>query len=108
MRYLVEFAASVNLDIKEITGSIAEFDSKEKALYVHDRLNEVIESLATFPERGSRPRELMELGNREYRQVFFKPYRVIYAVEKKRVLVHMVVDGRRDMQTLLARELLGR
>lgn len=108
MRYLIEFAAGVNLDIEEITGYIAESDSKAKALYVLDRLNEVIESLATFPERGSRPRELMELGIREYRQVFFKPYRVIYTVEKKRVMVHLVVDGRRDMRTLLARELLGR
>ena len=108
MRYLVEFAAGVALDIEEITAYIAEFDSKAKALHVHDRLNNVIGSLATFPERGSRPRELIELGIREYRQVFFKPYRVIYTVEEKRVLVHMVVDGRRDMQTLLARELLGR
>jgi toxin ParE1/3/4 len=44
---------------------------------------------------------------RDYRQTFFKPYRVIYRVEGQRVYAYLIADGRRDMQSLLARRLLG-
>lgn len=70
------------------------------------RLLEVTENLAASPERGSKPKELQTPGIREYRQVFFKPYRVIYRVMDKRVVIYLTADGRRDMQTLLVRRLL--
>jgi len=50
---------------------------------------------------------LLELGIRDYRQTFFKPYRIIYRVEGRRVYVYLIADGRRDMRTLLERRLLG-
>ena len=68
---------------------------------------EVAESLSSYPERGSYPRELLALGIREYRQSFFKPYRIIYRVIGKQAIVYVIADGRRDMQALLGRRLLG-
>ncbi len=59
--------------------------------------------LSSFPERGSHPKELPALGIREYRQTCFKPYRMVYRLVEKRVYVYLIADGRRDMQTLLAR-----
>ena len=56
---------------------------------------------------GSYPKELAVLGIKEYRQTWFKPYRVVYRVVGDRVLVYLITDGRRDMQLLLARRLLG-
>jgi toxin ParE1/3/4 len=73
---------------------------------VLDRLLEVTEALSTNPERGSVPKELRSLGIKDYRQSFFKPYRVIYRVLDRRVVVYVIADGRRDMQNLLARRLL--
>ncbi len=70
------------------------------------RVLEVVENLATFPERGTHPKELLVLGIREYRQTFFKPYRVIYRVIGKRVYIYLIADGRRDMQSLMSRRLL--
>jgi len=67
----------------------------------------IVESLSKFPERGSYPKELVSLGIKEYRQTFFKPYRVIYRISETRVIIYMIADGRRDMQTVLARRLLG-
>ncbi len=101
---LTEDAAS---DLEELYGYIAEHDAPAKAEHVLDRIGKVLETLATFPERGSYPRELLALGIREYRQTFFKPYRVIYRVIGARVYVYLIVDGRRDMQALLQRRLLG-
>jgi toxin ParE1/3/4 len=60
-----------------------------------------------FPERGSYPKELVSLGIKEYRQTFFKPYRVIYRATGSQVIIYLIADGRRDMQSVLARRLLG-
>ena len=86
---------------------IAEFDCVANANYVLDELMDVVESLSNFPERGSYPKELVALGIKEYRQTFFKPYRVIYRVAGGQVIIYLIADGRRDMQSVLARRLLG-
>lgn len=75
--------------------------------YVLDGLTEVAESLSNFPGRGSHPQELLALGMREFLQSLFKPYRVIYRVIGKQVIIYVIADGRRDMQSLLLRRLLG-
>lgn len=94
-------------DLESIHDYIAEFDSVANANHVLDRLMEVVDGLAQFPERGSYPKELVALGIKEYRQTAFKPYRVIYRVIGSRVVIYLIVDGRRDMQSVLARRLLG-
>lgn len=106
-RYAVFLTAGAEQDLESIYEYIAEFDSPGNANHVLDRLTKAVEALATFPERGSHPKELLALGIREYRQTFFKPYRVIYRVIDRRVHVYLIADGRRDMQALLARRLLG-
>jgi toxin ParE1/3/4 len=106
MRFEVLLTEDAGSDLEELYDYIAEHDAPSKADYVVDRIA-VMETLATFPERGSYPKELLALGIREYRQTFFKPYRVIYRVIGERVYVYLIVDGRRDMQALLQRRLLG-
>ncbi len=107
MRYKVLLTAGAESDLEDLHSYIAEYDSPNSADYVLDRLMEVAKSLAAFPERGSHPQELLALGIREYRQSFFKPYRVIYRVIGKRVIIYVIADGRRDMQSLLSRRLLS-
>lgn len=77
------------------------------ANHVLDELLAVAESLSKYPERGSYLKELVSLGIKEYRQTFFKPSRVIYRITGDHVVVYLIADGRRDMQPLLVRRLLG-
>ena len=42
-----------------------------------------------------------------WNKVHSKPYRVIYRVIGKQVIIYLIADGRRDMQSLLSRRLLG-
>lgn len=105
--YTVPLTEGAEQDLEALYDYIAEFDCPENANRVLDQLLTVVDSLATLPERGSYPRELLALGIREYRQVMFKPYRVIYRVLGARVVIYLIADGRRDMQSLLARRLLG-
>jgi toxin ParE1/3/4 len=108
MRYEVFLTEGANRDLESIHDYIARFDTPSNADYVLDRLLETVETLATFSERGSYPAELLGLGIRDYRQTFFKPYRLIYRVVKQHVYIYLIADGRRDMQSLLAQRLLGR
>lgn len=106
-RFEVLLTGDAGSDLEALYDYIAAHDSAAKAEYVLDRIEKVIDELATLPERGSHPKELLALGVRDYRQAFFKPYRVIYRVIDDRVYVYLIVDGRRDMQALLQRRLLG-
>ena len=63
-------------------------------------------SLSEHPQRGSYPKELLDIGIREFREVFFKPYRIIYRMTESDVYVLVIADGRRDMRALLERRLL--
>ncbi len=94
-------------DLEAIHDYISEFDCVASANCVLDSLLDVVESLSKFPQRGSYPRELVGLGIKEYRQTFFKPYRVIYRVTGNQVIINLIADGRRAMQSVLARRLLG-
>lgn len=107
MRCLVLLTVDAERDLEDIYDYIAEHDSPRAADHVLDRLLEVTESLATDPKRGSLPKELKSLGIQEYRQAFFKPYRLIYRVIDKRVIIYLIADGRREMQSLLARRFLS-
>ncbi|MFP5462696.1 MAG: type II toxin-antitoxin system RelE/ParE family toxin [Gammaproteobacteria bacterium] len=106
-RYEVLLTRGAEQDLESIHDHISEFDSAANASQVLDRLMKVVEGLAQFPERGSYPRELVALGIKEYRQTAFKPYRVIYRVLGDQVVIYLIVDVRRNMQSVLARRLLG-
>ncbi|MCX7093341.1 MAG: type II toxin-antitoxin system RelE/ParE family toxin [Methylobacter sp.] len=69
-------------------------------------LEAAVNNLAAFPDRGSFPKELLSLGIRQYRQVIEKPYRIIYEIVADKIVVHAILDGRRDMQSLLILRIL--
>jgi toxin ParE1/3/4 len=105
--YTILLTAGAEQDLEAVYDHIAEFDDPANADHVLDRLMATAEQLAIMPERGSYPRELLDLGIKDYRQVVFKPYRLIHRVMGRDVVVFVIADGRRDMQSLLTRRLLG-
>jgi toxin ParE1/3/4 len=107
MPYQVSLTKDAERDLEEIHLSIAEHDSPAKADHVLDRIIEATEALRTSPQRGTNVNELRSLGITEYRQAFFKPYRLICRVRPNQVIVYVITDGRRDMESLLARRLLS-
>lgn len=105
MKYRLLITDAAQADLEEIYEWIRDHDSPARADYVLDRLMQAAESIAALPNRGSRPHELPPGTDAECRQVFFKPYRIIYEVESANIVVHMIADGRRNLQTLLLRRL---
>ncbi|MBA3036980.1 MAG: type II toxin-antitoxin system RelE/ParE family toxin [Desulfobacterium sp.] len=94
-------------DLEDLYDYIAKHDAPRKADYVLEQIDKNFSNLSELPERGAYPEELLELGIREFREIIFKPYRIIYRIIDKNVYILMIIDGRRDMQSLLQRRLLG-
>ena len=94
-------------DLEEIYDYIAQHDTPNRADHVLENIEKALAGLSESPVRGVYTRELVGLGIREYREIFFKPYRIIYRIMENNVYVLLIVDGRRDMQTLLSRRLLA-
>ena len=106
MSFLVQLTDDAARDLEEICDYIDRHDTPGRADYVLEQIEKAFQSLSEYPQRGNYPKELLDIGIREYREIFFKPYRVIYQVMGNNVYVLMIADGRRDMQTLLQRRLL--
>ena len=106
MSFEVQLTADAVRDLEDICGYIDRHRSPAEADHVLERIERAFSSLSELPNRGRYPRELLDLGIREYREIVFKPYRIIYRAIENTVYVFLIADGRRDMQTLLQRRLL--
>jgi toxin ParE1/3/4 len=105
-RYRVRLTEEAEQDLIDIYRYIALHDSLEHADYVLDQLESLCSRVAELPERGHVPPELHRIGVTNYREVYFKPYRVIYETIRQDVFIHCILDGRRDMPSLLQRRLI--
>ena len=106
MKHRVLVLQDAEDDIFHICRFVARNTSRKRVDNIFLKLQEAILSLAEHPERGHMPPELERVGVLGYREVHFKPYRIIYEVEGQDVFIHCVLDGRRDLQELLQERLL--
>ena len=106
MSFEVYLTADAARDLEELYQYIARHDAPGKAEHVLTRIEKAFGSLSESPDRGTHPKELLTLGIRDYREIFLKPHRIIYRVLGNVGHVLLIIDGRRDMQTLLQRRLL--
>lgn len=107
MRYTVHLTNGATQDIRDIHNYIATHDSKSKAKRIIRSIDSECRRLEETPNRGSRPKEFLALGVHQFRQIFFKSYRIIYHVSGDNVYIVLIADGRRDMQSLLQQRLLS-
>ena len=106
MPFDVVVTAGAERDIEDIVRYVADYDGSIHAERVLAAFELACGRLGSFPERGNAPKELQIVGIKEFREVHFKPYRIIYCVDGKTIIIVCVADGRRDMQSLLQRRVL--
>ena len=106
MPYCIQFTNHAINDLEGIYDYIYLNDGPGKTDHVINKIESIINKLVEYPNRGVYPIELKEVGIKDFREVFFKPYRIIYKILKDTVYVMMITDGRRDIQSLLQRRLL--
>jgi len=106
MKYKVYIISDAEEDISSIYKYVAINDSVPKADSLLRNIEEKISNLSELPNRGHTPPELEHIGIYEYREIHFKPYRIIYQIIESDVYVHCILDGRRDLEDLLQERLL--
>jgi toxin ParE1/3/4 len=104
--YRVLLVREAERDLAEIVQWIAQNDSPARADNVLGELLDQCDRLESQPARGHVPPELDAIGVKDYREVHFKPYRLIYQILGRQDIVHVIADGRRSLRNVLERRLL--
>jgi addiction module RelE/StbE family toxin len=98
--YKVLWTHTAQQDLTEIIDYIAQ-DSIADALAILHKLEAKAALLRALPNRGRFVPELLHTGISQYRELISSPWRIVYRVESKQVLIMAVLDSRRDLQTVL-------
>lgn len=80
--------------------AIAAYIARDSVYYASAFVREILDagdSLGTFFERG---RIVPELGKESIRELFVKEYRLIYSVERTRIVVLGIIHGKRNIVKL--------
>jgi addiction module RelE/StbE family toxin len=101
----VRWTRTAQRDLDAIVGYIAE-DSLDNAFAVLERLQRRAETLTHNAERGRVVPELRAADVYQYRELIERPWRVVYRIEVEVVLVMAVLDGRRDLRSVLLERLV--
>ena len=103
-KYDVVWSNIAENDLKNIVEYIAD-DSPPNALKILKRIAQKASSLYTFPERGRIVPELRDQGILQYRELVISPWRILYRISEKSVLVLSVLDSRRNIEDILLKRL---
>ncbi|ARJ66880.1 plasmid stabilization protein [Magnetospirillum sp. ME-1] len=101
MTFEVLLSSDAERDMEDLYRFVTLNDSPAKAEALLSVIEAACLGLAEMPQRGNIPKELERLGIAEFRELHHKPYRVIYRIRGCQVVIYCILDGRRDMQTLL-------
>jgi toxin ParE1/3/4 len=102
--YQVLWTHTARQDLTEIIDYIAQ-DSVDDALAILQRLETKAALLITLPNRGRVVPELLHSGISLYRELISAPWRIVYRVENRQVLIMAVLDSRRNLQAVLLNRL---
>jgi len=72
-----------------------------------DRIEQRVQDLKEFPERGRIVPELERQNIMNYRELIEESYRIIYSIELKTVTIHSILDGRRNLEEILVRKFMN-
>ncbi|MCH7764431.1 MAG: type II toxin-antitoxin system RelE/ParE family toxin [Candidatus Marinimicrobia bacterium] len=106
MKFDVFLTSDAEEDIFEIYSYVADIDSIQKADNLFSNLKKACLSLEVLPSRGHIPPELDRMNVRDYLEIHFKPYRILYQIRGTQVFVHCILHGKRSLQDLLQKRLL--
>jgi toxin ParE1/3/4 len=98
--YRVLWSHTAQQDLTEIVDYIAQ-DSVDDTLAILHSLETKAALLITLPNRGRVVPELLHTGISQYREHISAPWRIVYRVENRQVMIMAVLDSRRDLQTVL-------
>ena len=106
MSFAVEFTTGARQDLLKIYRYIKADGRPEVAKRLYEQISQACASLSQYPERGHVPNELEGVSEMLCRQIVIKNYRIIYQIIAKVVIIHGVIDGRRNIRETMRQRVL--
>lgn len=106
MSFKVVILESAEHDLKELRSYVVRNHSSDAWANTYGKIKETVRNLADFPQAGSIPEEIEKLNLSQHHQAVSGMNRIIYEVRRDIIYIHIIVDTRRDMKSLLLRRLL--
>jgi len=104
-RFKVYWSKEATIDLGEIVDFISK-DRVSAARSVYKKIKSKCRQLNEAPERCRRVPELSDIGIESYREVIISPYRIIFKLTESTIYIFAVIDGRRDVESVLLNRLL--
>ena len=102
----VEFTTGARQDLLKIYRYIKSAGRPEAARRLTRQLSDACDSLSQNPERGHVPSELEGLSEMLCRQIVTRNYRIIYQIIANTIIIHGIIDGRRDIRETMRQRVL--
>lgn len=106
MKLNIEFTFLAISDLQSIYDFYADEVSIVKAEQIVGDIYNKINSLIEFPKRGHFPPELLSMEVFNYKEIHSSVYRIFFSVDGKVIIIHAILDGRRNITELLAKRLM--
>ena len=106
MNFAVEFTPGSRQDLLKIYRYIKADGRPETAKRLYEQLSQACAGLSQYPKRGNVPNELKGLSEMLCRQIVIKNYRIIYQIIGNVVIIHGVIDGRRNIRETIRQRIL--
>ncbi|MFY9940669.1 MAG: type II toxin-antitoxin system RelE/ParE family toxin [Desulfobacterales bacterium] len=106
MSFAVEFTTGARQDLQKIYRYIKAAGRPEAGKRLYEQLSNACGSLSQHPERGSVPSELEDISEMLCRQIVIQNYRIIYQLIGKVVIIHGIIDGRRNLRETMRQRIL--
>lgn len=103
--YDIVWAETAENDLCGIIESLAK-DNPSQAKKIFNKIHRAASGLYHSPKRGRIIPELQEQGLLQYRELIISPWRVMYRISGKTVLVLSVLDSRRNVEDILLGRLI--
>ncbi len=101
-RYQVEWSPIAIADVDDILEFIARCETPERAAPVYLGIAQRVDALARQPLRCRIVPELKRIGVADYRELIVSPYRIFIRIDGRVVGIVGVLDGRREIEEILA------
>ena len=101
----VFWARTAAEDLAAVLDHIAA-ENPDAAREVLRRIRERAQTLNAFSTRGRVVPELRGIGAIQYRELIERPWRLIYRIDRDRIVVVALLDARRDLVAVLLERLV--
>lgn len=97
------WSLSAARDLEDIAAWLSEHHSSEHAQSFIDKVESSVLHLSHHPDSGRLVPELLRHNIAIYREIVLTPWRLFYSKSDDTLVIHAVIDGRRNIEDILLR-----